>query len=102
VLRNLLASVWTFLRESMIENLGLKALALAFALGLFAFVHGQAGAHAAQRVDRRHPGYSDLKKSRCRALSPSWARALSQLYWFVRSRTPMTIRMIPLITVSAT
>jgi hypothetical protein len=41
VLRNLLASVWTFFRESFTENLGLKALAMAFALGLFAFVHGQ-------------------------------------------------------------
>lgn len=41
MLRNLLTSVWTFLRESITENLGLKALAMVFALGLFAFVHGQ-------------------------------------------------------------
>jgi hypothetical protein len=31
----------TFVRDSLTENLGLKALAMAFALGLFAFVHGQ-------------------------------------------------------------
>lgn len=30
-----------FLRDSFTENIGLKALAMCFALGLFAFVHGQ-------------------------------------------------------------
>jgi hypothetical protein len=39
--RTFFASLLTFVRESLIENLGLKALAMAFALGLFAFVHGQ-------------------------------------------------------------
>lgn len=37
----LLTSALTFLRESFSENLGLKALALCFALGLFAFLQGQ-------------------------------------------------------------
>jgi YbbR domain-containing protein len=37
----LIASALTFLRESFSENLGLKALALTFALGLFAFLQGQ-------------------------------------------------------------
>lgn len=41
MLRNFLASLVVFLRESFTENLGLKALAMSFALGLFAFVHGQ-------------------------------------------------------------
>jgi hypothetical protein len=41
VLRTFLTGVLTFLRESLTENIGLKALAMAFALGLFAFVHGQ-------------------------------------------------------------
>jgi hypothetical protein len=41
VLRNFFASLGVFLRESFTENLGLKALAMSFALGLFAFVHGQ-------------------------------------------------------------
>ena len=41
MLRTFLAGVLTFLRESLTENIGLKALAMAFALGLFAFVHGQ-------------------------------------------------------------
>ena len=35
------ATTLTFLRESFTENLGLKALALTFALGLFAFLQGQ-------------------------------------------------------------
>jgi len=37
----LITNALTFLRESFIENLGLKALALSFALGLFAFLQGQ-------------------------------------------------------------
>ena len=41
MLRALLASTLAFLRESFTENLGLKALALTFALGLFAFLQGQ-------------------------------------------------------------
>jgi YbbR domain-containing protein len=41
MLSALLTSALTFLRESFSENLGLKALALAFALGLFAFLQGQ-------------------------------------------------------------
>lgn len=41
MLRTFLASVGAFMRESFTENLGLKALALFFALGLFAFLHGQ-------------------------------------------------------------
>src|SRR3978361_1798188 len=41
MLSTLLASALTFLRESFSENMGLKALALAFALGLFAFLQGQ-------------------------------------------------------------
>src|SRR5688572_4844343 len=41
MLRNFFASVGVFLRDSFTENLGLKALAMCFALGLFAFVHGQ-------------------------------------------------------------
>lgn len=41
MLRNFFASVGLFLRDSFTENLGLKALAMCFALGLFAFVHGQ-------------------------------------------------------------
>lgn len=35
------SSALTFLRESFTENLGLKALAMTFALGLFAFLQGQ-------------------------------------------------------------
>ncbi len=38
---SLLAAVLTFLKESVTENLGLKALSMVFALGLFAFVYGQ-------------------------------------------------------------
>jgi YbbR domain-containing protein len=41
VLRSFFASLLVFVRDSLTENLGLKALAMAFALGLFAFVHGQ-------------------------------------------------------------
>jgi YbbR domain-containing protein len=41
MLSALIASALTFLRESFSENLGLKALALTFALGLFAFLQGQ-------------------------------------------------------------
>src|SRR3954466_16318060 len=41
MLSSLLTSTLTFLRESFSENLGLKALALTFALGLFAFLQGQ-------------------------------------------------------------
>jgi len=41
MLSTLLTSALTFLRESFSENMGLKALALAFALGLFAFLQGQ-------------------------------------------------------------
>jgi hypothetical protein len=37
----LLAAVLAFLRDSVTENVGLKALSLAFAIGLFAFVYGQ-------------------------------------------------------------
>jgi len=39
--RPFLASVLTFVRDSFTENVGLKALAMFFALGLFAFLHGQ-------------------------------------------------------------
>jgi hypothetical protein len=41
VLRGFFGSVLVFLRDSLTENIGLKALAMCFALGLFAFVHGQ-------------------------------------------------------------
>ncbi|MEO7037997.1 MAG: YbbR-like domain-containing protein [Polyangiaceae bacterium] len=41
MLSSLLASTLTWLRESFTENIGLKALALTFALGLFAFLQGQ-------------------------------------------------------------
>jgi len=41
MLSSLLNSVLHFLRESFTDNLGLKALALTFALGLFAFLQGQ-------------------------------------------------------------
>jgi len=41
VFRAFLATAWASLRDSFTENIGLKALAMAFALGLFAFVHGQ-------------------------------------------------------------
>jgi len=41
VLRTFFASLLLFVRDSFVENLGLKALAMTFALGLFAFVHGQ-------------------------------------------------------------
>jgi hypothetical protein len=37
----LLASVLQFLRESFTENVGLKALSLSLAVGLFAFLYGQ-------------------------------------------------------------
>lgn len=36
-----LARVLAFLRESFTENVGLKALSLSFAIGLFAFLYGQ-------------------------------------------------------------
>jgi YbbR-like protein len=42
MLGNLLAGLATFMKEAFSDNLGLKALALAFALGLFAFLRGQA------------------------------------------------------------
>jgi YbbR domain-containing protein len=41
VLRGFVSSLLAFLRDAFSENLGLKALAMCFALGLFAFVHGQ-------------------------------------------------------------
>ena len=41
MLSSLFAGMLHFLRESFTENLGLKALALTFALGLFAFLQGQ-------------------------------------------------------------
>jgi len=41
MLSSLLASALAWLRESFSENIGLKALALTFALGLFAFLQGQ-------------------------------------------------------------
>ncbi|HKY35510.1 MAG TPA: CdaR family protein [Polyangiaceae bacterium] len=41
MLRGFLSSLLTFLRDSFTDNIGLKALAMCFALGLFAFVHGQ-------------------------------------------------------------
>ena len=41
MLRGFLLSLLAFLRDSFTENIGLKALAMSFALGLFAFVHGQ-------------------------------------------------------------
>jgi YbbR domain-containing protein len=41
LLRSFLASALSFVRDALSENVGLKALALCFALGLFAFVHGQ-------------------------------------------------------------
>jgi len=41
MLRGFLTSLLAFLRDSFTENIGLKALAMCFALGLFAFVHGQ-------------------------------------------------------------
>jgi hypothetical protein len=41
MLRGFLSSLLAFLRDSFTENIGLKALAMCFALGLFAFVHGQ-------------------------------------------------------------
>jgi hypothetical protein len=41
VLRGFFSSLLVFLRDSFTENIGLKALAMCFALGLFAFVHGQ-------------------------------------------------------------
>lgn len=37
----LLKSLLTFLRESFTEHVGLKALSLAFAIGLFVYLHGQ-------------------------------------------------------------
>ena len=41
MLRTFFGSVLAFLRDSFTENMGLKALSMCFALGLFAFVHGQ-------------------------------------------------------------
>src|SRR3954452_2791701 len=41
MLSSLFSSLLHFLRESVTENLGLKALAMTFALGLFAFLQGQ-------------------------------------------------------------
>jgi hypothetical protein len=41
MLRTLLANVSAFLRDAFTANLGLKAIAMFFALGLFAFLHGQ-------------------------------------------------------------
>jgi hypothetical protein len=41
MLRGFLTSLLAFLRDSFTENIGLKVLAMCFALGLFAFVHGQ-------------------------------------------------------------
>ena len=41
MLRGFFSSLLVFLRDSFTENIGLKALAMCFALGLFAFVHGQ-------------------------------------------------------------
>src|SRR5688572_41983 len=41
MLRGFLSNLLAFLRDSFTENIGLKALAMCFALGLFAFVHGQ-------------------------------------------------------------
>lgn len=41
MLRGFVTSVALFVRDALTENIGLKALAMCFALGLFAFVHGQ-------------------------------------------------------------
>lgn len=41
MLSSLLASALNFLRDAFTRNVGLKALSLAFAFGLFAFLHGQ-------------------------------------------------------------
>src|SRR6201996_283676 len=41
MLSALFTSMLAFMREAFSENIGLKALALAFALGLFAFLQGQ-------------------------------------------------------------
>ena len=41
MLSSLVTSALAFLREAFTENVGLKALAMAFALGLFAFLQGQ-------------------------------------------------------------
>lgn len=41
MLRVFITNLLAFLRDSFTENVGLKALAMCFALGLFAFVHGQ-------------------------------------------------------------
>jgi YbbR domain-containing protein len=41
MVRAFFSSLLSFVRDSFTENLGLKALAMLFALGLFAFVHGQ-------------------------------------------------------------
>lgn len=38
---NSLAALLAFLRDAVTENIGLKLLSLAFALGLFAYLHGQ-------------------------------------------------------------
>ena len=37
----LVAAVVTWLREAFTDNVGLKALSLTFALGLFTYLHGQ-------------------------------------------------------------
>jgi YbbR-like protein len=41
MLRSFFAGLGAFLRDAFFENVGLKTLAMCFALGLFAFVHGQ-------------------------------------------------------------
>ncbi|HEX9620083.1 MAG TPA: CdaR family protein, partial [Polyangiaceae bacterium] len=41
MLSSLLAGALNLLREAFTQNVGLKALSLAFAFGLFAFLHGQ-------------------------------------------------------------
>jgi len=38
---SVVGTLWSRLRDTLIENAGLKALSLAFALGLFAYLHGQ-------------------------------------------------------------
>jgi hypothetical protein len=44
-------SVFSRIRDLMIENLGLKILSFAFALGLYAFVHGSQDAQRTLQVD---------------------------------------------------
>jgi hypothetical protein len=36
-----MAGVWTWFRDALVDNFGLKALSLAFSLGFFIFLHGQ-------------------------------------------------------------